>query len=270
MTETTEEALDESQGAGLAITRKSGAEKFRNSDAARDFGLLEFWQWSSSDLITSILRGVLAEYIVAEALGIAQHAVRNEWGGVDLVAVDGTRIEIKSAAYVQSWREERHSVIQFNVENRRGWNLATNRIDVEPFDADVYVFALLNHKDDCSIDPMDLSQWEFHVLATRAFDARTRSQRSITLSSLRTLAGKPVTFAELPATIHAVAKPSTATPPRGEARTAAAQGRCRRPATLGKERPRAVARAARRRRVRDVETSPRRTPSPMAGIPLTP
>jgi hypothetical protein len=209
----TEAEAVEDAGGTLAINRKSGGEKFRHAATVCDFGLLEFWQWSASDLVSNTMRGVLAEYIVAEALGIAQIGVRSEWGEVELVALDGTRIEIKSAAYVQSGEQARHSVIQFNVEKRRGWKLETHKLDVETsFDSDVHVFALLNHKDGSMIDPMDLSQWEFYVLATRALDTRARGPQSITLNALRALAGKPVAFARLAAAIHALGKPKRAAP----------------------------------------------------------
>ena len=52
-----------------------------------------------------------------------------------------------------------------------------------------YVFALLTHKEQSTIDPLDLSQWRFYVLATSTLEARTRSQHSITLKSLEGLCG---------------------------------------------------------------------------------
>lgn len=63
--------------------------------------------------------------------------------------------------------------------------------------ADVYVFAVLAHQDQVTLNPMDVSQWEFFVVRTAALDGRKRSQHSITLNSLRALAGDPVMYSGL-------------------------------------------------------------------------
>ena len=85
--------------------------------------------------------------------------------------------------------------ISFLVPKTRAWDKDTNLQSKESQrQADVYVFALLAHKEQSTLDPMDLSQWEFYVLPTLALDNRTRSQHSITLPSLRKLAGTPVSF----------------------------------------------------------------------------
>jgi len=62
--------------------------------------------------------------------------------------------------------------------------------------ADVYVFALLFHKDKNTGNPLDISQWEFFVLPTKVLDQRERSQYSITLPSLKKLT-KSVSYFEL-------------------------------------------------------------------------
>ena len=70
--------------------------------------------------------------------------------------------------------------------------------------ADVYVFALLTHRDQGSIDPLDLGQWEFYVLPRTVLDQRQRSQHSITLPSLKNLC-EPVAYAELGGAVEAAA-----------------------------------------------------------------
>ncbi len=59
----------------------------------------EFQAWAYDDLLANTTRGVLAEYIVAKALGILGNK-RVEWNKHDL-DVDGFGVEVKSAAYVQ-------------------------------------------------------------------------------------------------------------------------------------------------------------------------
>src|SRR5687767_12517224 len=86
----------------LQVTQKTGQEVFQEGSTALDFNLFEFWQWSGSDLVSNTWRGLLAEFLVAKALGISI-AVRVEWDAYDLRTPEGLTIEIKSSAYLQSW-----------------------------------------------------------------------------------------------------------------------------------------------------------------------
>ena len=63
------------------------------------------------------------------------------------------------------------------------------------------MFALLAHTEQKTLDVLDVSQWEFFVVPTMLLDSRKRSQHSITLRSLRTLAGESTDFAGLKETI---------------------------------------------------------------------
>lgn len=181
----------------IDVQQRRGDEAFHDGPRPLPFDLTGFWQWSCSDLVSNATRGVLAEYLVAQALGVVG-GVRDEWASYDLTTEDGTRIEVKSAAYIQSWQQERLSRITFGVAKTRAWDRGSNRFHEEMRrQADVYVFAVLAHRDQSTIDPLDVSQWEFFVLPTVHLDRRTRSQHSITLASLQTLAGEPVKFAEL-------------------------------------------------------------------------
>ena len=184
-------------GTPLEVIRKTGHERFRDGKRERDFDLLDFWRWSVSDLVSNTWRGVVAEYIVAQALGVAQ-GLRADWRAYDLETSEGVKIEVKSSAYVQSWKQDRDSVIQFGVGKRRAWDAATNKLgDEVRRHADVYVFALLHHKDRQTVDPMNLAQWTFYVVPTKALNERERSQHSITLRSLEKLAGSAKAFADL-------------------------------------------------------------------------
>ena len=108
--------------APLRATRKSGTERLRDNGADLGCDLLSFWQWSVSDLVSNATGGVLAEFIVARALGIPVDTdVRNEWSAFDLKTPDGLTVQVKSAAYVQSWAQKRLSTICFNVKPSRGW-----------------------------------------------------------------------------------------------------------------------------------------------------
>ena len=191
----------------LTIMRKTGQEPFHFNGQPLEVNLLGFWQWSVSDLVSNATRGRVAEYIVAQALGLATSGVRDEWAAIDLQTPSGIKIEVKSAAYVQSWHQVRLSQIMFVVPKTRTWDANTNIQSREARrQADVYVFALLAHTDKTTIDPLNVNQWQFYVLPTTILDARTRSQHSITLKSLKRLCGDAVCFTELSTAIAKAAE----------------------------------------------------------------
>ena len=67
--------------------------------------LLGFWQWAASDLLNNTTRGHLAEYLVGQALSAGPKSVRTEWDSFDLTTPEGVPVEVKSAAFVQSWAQ---------------------------------------------------------------------------------------------------------------------------------------------------------------------
>lgn len=187
----------------LTVSPKTGEESFHEDGQPLGFDLLEFWRWSVSDLVSNATRGRLAEYIVAQALGINTQGVRNEWDAFDLLTPSGLKIEVKSAAYLQSWSQTKLSTISFLVRRTRAWQPDTNIYEpAAKRQADIYVFALLAHVDKATIDPLNINQWRFYVLPTEVLNSRTRSQHSITLKSLETLTGGGVSFHDLPAAVQ--------------------------------------------------------------------
>ena len=70
------------------VARRSGAEVFGLAGGLTSHTLLDFWQWSSSDLLSNATRGVLAEYIVGLALDCVG-GTRREWDAADLLTPDG-------------------------------------------------------------------------------------------------------------------------------------------------------------------------------------
>ncbi|MCB2155916.1 hypothetical protein KQI84_13620 [bacterium] len=159
--------------------------------------LIDFWSWSSSQLVGNALRGILAEFIVASALGCAE-GVRREWDAYDILTHDGLKIEVKSSAYIQSWSQPRLSTISFDISPKRAWDGKSNTTASIPVrSADVYIFCLLNHKDRMSIDPLNLSQWRFHVLSRQVLDSKGPGQKTITLSSLTKLNPQAVQYEEI-------------------------------------------------------------------------
>ena len=176
-------------GKKTAVHRR-GSDPFRHGTKPRDFDLEGFWRWTGSDLLSNATRGVLAEYLVARALGIdVSTGVRDEWGAYDLCSPEGVKVEVKSSAYLQSWHQRGPSAVSFSVRKTRAIDPNTNAVDIAMRrQADVYVFALLAHTDKATVEPMDLAQWQFYVVPTFKLDGRARSQHSISLRSLEAMA----------------------------------------------------------------------------------
>ncbi len=181
----------------LVKCKRSGGESFRRHGAALAYSLKDFWAWSSSDLMSNALRGRVAEFLVAQALGIAGE-VRNEWDSWDLTSRTGATVEVKSTAYIQTWAQRGPSTLMFDIGTKRGWNAATNLMELERRrQASVYVFAILDHRERLTVDPLDVDQWKFYVLASRVLDAKVPSQKSIRLTTLLKLGAQLCSFEDL-------------------------------------------------------------------------
>ena len=189
----------------IKVTRKKGGESFLFESRPLGFALRDFWQWAASDLTGNALRGVLAEYIVATALNKAD-GVRAEWDAYDICSSQGYKVEVKSAAYIQSWKQNDRSPIRFNIRPTLGWYAETNEYsqDVKR-QADVYVFAVLEHVDQKSVDPLNLNQWAFYVLRANKLNV-LGSQKSIALSSLRKLGPIEVNYSQIAVAVEQEAR----------------------------------------------------------------
>lgn len=182
--------------------RLSGNETFHANGKDLKLPLLKFWQWVGSDLRSNAMRGRLAEYLVARDLGLGG-GVRREWLAHDLTAKDGTRVEVKSAAYVQSWTQRRPSLISFDIRPTLGWDPDTAKFgDTRCRQSDVYVFSLLHEKDEAKMDPLNVAHWQFFVLATQVLNEHCSSQKTITLRKLQALKPEEVTFGNIAAAVR--------------------------------------------------------------------
>jgi hypothetical protein len=195
----------------LSVMRKIGAERFHANGCPFAFDVLSFWQWSSSDLVSNAMRGVLAEYLVACALGVAD-GTRVEWDAYDLKTPGDVKVEVKSAAYLQSWKQTRLSTICFDVRPTVGWDASTNGFGPErKRQADVYVFALLKHQEKTTLDPLNVAQWDFYVLPTAVLNEKCPSQKQMSLSTLLRLQPIKVSFGQIATVIASMVQNSSNT-----------------------------------------------------------
>ena len=160
----------------------------REGVRTRAFDAGEFWRWGFSKVQENVLRGILAEFIVARAVE-AEVGVRNAFDETDLVTPSGIKLEVKSTGYVQAWHEDR------GAERVRFGGLKSRA-------ADVYVLCVHTARSRAAYDPLDLDQWEFWVVARRTLE-RLGSQK-LGYGQLRALAYAPVPYVGLRARIERV------------------------------------------------------------------
>ena len=112
-----------------------------------DATVLDFWRWAFSDRRDNTVRGMLAEFLVAAALGRTETR-RKGWDNFDVRTDSGIRVEVKASATSRAGRKP----------STRAWTSAASRLapgmrtpnefGTEPeVRADVFVFAVQTCKD---------------------------------------------------------------------------------------------------------------------------
>lgn len=190
----------------IKTTLKSGAEKLTLNHLETEYTLMDFWKWSVSDILSNTARGRFAEFIVGTTLDIDLKEPREEWDAYDLTTKSGIKIEVKSASYIQSWEQSDYSKISFSIKKVRHWDVENARTRGKAKrHADVYVFCLLKHKEQETINPLKMEQWEFYVMPTFMLDNHMGNQNRISLNPLSKLA-KPCSYKNLGHEINEVYK----------------------------------------------------------------
>lgn len=183
-----------------------GSDRFSGLDAT----VGDFWRWAFWDLRENTMRGVLAEFLVAAALG-RTGSRRISWANHDVTTASGRRVEVKSSGHLQSWAQARHSRLNFGRVAARTWDDRTNELGAEPeVRADVFVFAVHTCTEPAAYDVLDTGQWEFYVVD--AEHVRECGYRSVTIAWVRRHAS-PVAYDQLAATIEATGRPEPGTAP---------------------------------------------------------
>ncbi len=166
----------------------------------------DFWRWAFSDLQQNNVRGVLAEYLVAKALGVVL-GVRESWADFDHTTPEGVKVEVKASGYLQSWAQKSKSAITFTGLSGRSWAAAKGYSEAPSFRADVFVFCVQTCDSHDAYDCLDVRQWEFRVIPRTVLEKRGYS--SIGLAEVRSLCPDAVDFSDLRARVLAVASTAT-------------------------------------------------------------
>lgn len=163
------------------------SDKFSFLGKQLDYSAIDFWKWAYSDTQNNISRSAIAEFIVATAIG-ATTLPRIMWQPYDLLSPNGYRIEVKSAAYVQSWDCKHPDHVSYSIAPARVQDADGNYKNNAPKqrNSDAYVFCLYKATSP-EQSPFCLDLWDFFVISTKILDAKKPLQKSITLPSLMLL-----------------------------------------------------------------------------------
>ena len=178
-----------------------GSEQLTFKDKELGSSVLDFWSWAYSDLIRNVNRGAFAEFIVLEAMnnqsGIPPPRTnfRVSMDAYDLLSPDGIRVEVKSSAYIQAWESEHPARISFRIAPAKSLDSSGNYSADSQYcrHSDVYVFCVWTAMSR-EQNILDLSSWDFYVIATKTLDQKVPNQKTITFQSLLSLHPRKVDY----------------------------------------------------------------------------
>ena len=182
----------------------TGKEEIHGPGGKLPFQLIDYWRWSGSMIADNTIRGMFTEFLVAAALGLHMKP-RREWDDSDVRTESGTSIEVKSAAYYQTWKQNQPSPIQFRIAPRRSWNSETGEYrEGSKRWADLYIFCVFTGRN--SRDCLDVSKWDFFVIPTGILDREVPQQKTIVFNSLKRLSPRECSFQDLKKAILEIEK----------------------------------------------------------------
>lgn len=113
----------------------------------------------------------------------------------DLLSPDGIRVEVKSSAYIQAWESEHPERISFRIAPAKSLDSSGNYSADSQYcrHSDVYVFCVWTAMSR-EQNILDLSLWDFYVIATKTLDQKVPNQKTITFQSLLSLQPRKVDY----------------------------------------------------------------------------
>ena len=176
-----------------AVDFLKGEEQFSFNGTGAGFNVLDFWRFQFSNLPD--MQGRVGEFLVAMALEKATPDNNNGWTLWD-INYRGKRIEVKTTAYYQPWRDvednkEVHDQEEKNYSDQRTFGIKKS---IDPNDKqrkrmnDIYVFVLNTGKNKTDADPLVLEHWEFYVVPTSIINEQCKDNKSIGFGKVKKLA----------------------------------------------------------------------------------
>lgn len=129
--------------------------------------------------------------------------MRTDWLPFDVSSPSGRRIEVKSAAYLQSWTKDCYSKILFDIAPKHAWTPEEGNSPEKKRNSDLYVFCVYTAlTKDKSL--LDLDLWDFYVLPTSVLNEKVPVQKKIGLPSLLKLEPVKTDYAGLCSVIESI------------------------------------------------------------------
>ena len=183
------------------MTKKFVGEESISDENGRSVSTMkDYWSWAYSNLTSNTQRGTYAEYLVSVAVG-AEAPTKTDWGPYDVLTPEGIKVEVKSSAYLQAWKQAHLSKISFGINQSHKYDYDANAYNYEATElvrqAHVYVFCLETCQNPVELNELDLSQWDFYVISAKRINESLGSHKSVTLSKLIKIGAHKVSFSDL-------------------------------------------------------------------------
>ncbi len=154
--------------------------------------VLDFWQWTYSDILIEKNREDLGLFLVAKALGITD-IPRINWTGSEL-RYRKKKIAVKTSGYIQSWKQKKAKRVLFDIAPQKGITAKQkDSLTYRNRSAELYIFALHTAKEVSKMDVLDMEQWRFYLVKTNILNDEFETKRKIGIRALNKLA-TPVKF----------------------------------------------------------------------------
>ena len=168
---------------------------------------MNFERWAAGNLVDNRNRGIFAEWLVGQALGVInENDIRTEWDAVDLYYGDIT-IEVKASGRSQAWDPNNPSTPRFGIpKQKRAWFSKNDDwivYDEPKRSADIYIFCLHQSVPATNENVQDPNSWLFWIIPTSRIDDELKDQSSLGISTLNQLTD-PVAWSEIKETVEKI------------------------------------------------------------------
>ncbi len=169
------------------IRQKSGYEYFFNKEIEFNLCIIDFWRWALSNLSGGSTLKMLGEFIVTSALN-RDIEMRNEVDVYNLKTENDKKIGVLSASHLQTWSKNGLPNISYTNNPCFKWDdnfpmQSSERLRL----VELFVFCLLQHRNEHTLNPVDISQWTFFVIDTNLLQNSLIDKKGIKLSKLKEL-----------------------------------------------------------------------------------
>ena len=165
-----------------------GSERFSLNGNEINLSICDFWRWAYSDFSDNVYRSVHGDFLVASSIGTSSASLcrgKSVYRHFDIISKEGYRIEIKTAAYVQSFDGNYPDHISFRIAPIKGTETGPYYSSSVPRKrhSDLHVFCLYKGLT-VNDSHLNIDLWEFFVLPTKVLDEKRTTKKTISLSSL--------------------------------------------------------------------------------------